>query len=428
MKITSAKCTYEMTNFKGKFGFKGSYINGAMQVTAKIETETEYGVGSCNYSVLWSDASIFAEYGGDKGNELMLCVTNYALSLLRGKEFTNPIDLIDSIYPEVLAYAKVVTKYGEKLKETFAKNALVCVDNALWQLYGKLSKTEDIMELIPENLKKPLTYQHKIVGNIPLITYALTKQDITNLLDSGMFVLKIKIGLDPTGKDDLGAMLEWDKARIKEIHEIAKNYKSDYTVSGNILYYLDANGRYDTLERLQGLLDFAKEEGILDRIILLEEPFAEENKIDVSSLPVRIVADESAHSLKDVEERIKLGYKAVALKAIAKTLSESLKILAKATEEGVECFCADLTVTPYVLEFNKNVASRIKPLPELKVGLLESNGEQNYVDWAKLTSFHPMADKKFVSCKNGVFTLDDEFFKVSGGIFRYSDHYDNINQ
>ena len=195
-----------------------------------------------------------------------------------------------------------------------------------------------------------------------------------------------------------------------------------------ILYYLDANGRYDTLERLQGLLDFAKDEGILDRIILLEEPFAEDNKIDVSSLPVRIVADESAHSLKDVEERIKLGYKAVALKAIAKTLSESLKILAKATEEGVECFCADLTVTPYVLEFNKNVASRIKPLPELKVGLLESNGEQNYVDWAKLTSYHPMSDKKFVSCKDGVFTLDDEFFKVSGGIFRYSKHYDNVNQ
>ena len=428
MKITSAKCTYEMTDFKGKFGFKGSYINGAMQVTAKIETENEYGVGSCNYSVLWSDASIFAEYGGDKGNELMLCVTNYALSLLNGKEFTNPIDLIDSIYPEVLAYAKVVTKYGEKLKETFAKNALVCVDNALWQLYGKLSKTEDIMDLIPENLKKPLAYQHKIVGHIPLITYALTKQDITNLLDSGMFVLKIKIGLDPTGKDDLGAMLEWDKARLKEIHDIAKNYKSEYTVSGNILYYLDANGRYDTLERLQGLLDFAKDEGILDRIILLEEPFAEDNKIDVSSLPVRIVADESAHSLKDVEERIKLGYKAVALKAIAKTLSESLKILAKATEEGVECFCADLTVTPYVLEFNKNVASRIKPLPELKVGLLESNGEQNYVDWAKLTSYHPMSDKKFVSCKDGVFTLDDEFFKVSGGIFRYSKHYDNVNQ
>ncbi len=428
MKITNATSAYEITDFKGKFGFKGSYMNGAMQVTAKIETENTYGVGSCNYSVLWSDAEIFAEYGADKGNELMLAVTNYALSLLKGKEFTTPIELIDSIYEQVIAYARQVTKYGDKLRETFARNALVCVDNALWQLYGKLNGTEDIMQLIPEELKAPLTYQHKIVGNIPLITYALTKEDIKGLLDGGMFVLKIKIGLDPTGKNDLNAMLEWDKARLKEVHDIAKNYKSEYTVSGNILYYLDANGRYDSIERLNGLIDFAKEQGILDRIILLEEPFAEENKIDVSSLPVRIVADESAHSLADVEERIALGYKAVALKAIAKTFSETLKILATATKNGVACFCADLTVTPYVLEYNKNIAARIKPLPELKVGLLESNGAQNYVDWQKLTEYHPMAGSEFVSCNNGVFYLNEQFFKISGGIFRYSEHYDNLNK
>ena len=73
-------------------------------------------------------------------------------------------------------------------------------------------------------------------------------------------------------------MLNWDKNRFKDIHEIAKNYTTKYTHSGKILYYLDANGRYDTLDRLQSFVDYAKEIGALDQIVLLEEPFEEFNK------------------------------------------------------------------------------------------------------------------------------------------------------
>ena len=125
-------------------------------------------------------------------------------------------------------------------------------------------------------------------------------------------------------------MLEWDKSRLERVHGIAKSYKTEYTVSGKILYYLDANGKYDTKERLIDLLDYAKEIGAIEQIVLLEEPFEEENKVFVGDLPVRIAADESVHSLIDVEERIGLGYKAITLKPIAKTLSETLKILKKA--------------------------------------------------------------------------------------------------
>ena len=56
-------------------------------------------------------------------------------------------------------------------------------------------------------------------------------------------------------------------------------------------------------ERLKNLIDFAKENGILERIILLEEPFDEKNKIDISDLPICVAADESAHSVDDVLER-----------------------------------------------------------------------------------------------------------------------------
>src|SRR5690606_22546683 len=108
-------------------------------------------------------------------------------------------------------------------------------------------------------------------------------------------------------------------------------------------YYLDANGRYDSIERVMRLMDHADKIGALDQILLLEEPFPEEVKLDVARLPVIVAADESAHSDHDCLERIALGYRAIALKPIAKTMSMSLKIARLAHEKNVACFCADLT-------------------------------------------------------------------------------------
>ena len=153
---------------------------------------------------------------------------------------------------------------------------------------------------------------------------------------------------------------------------------------------------------MQDFLDYANEIGALSQIVLLEEPFAEDNKLDVSSLPCRIAADESAHSVHDVEERIALGYSAIALKPIAKTMSESLRILAEAHKKNVVCFCADLTVNPLMVEINKNVAARIAPIPGIKIGAVESNGAQNYTNWEKLYSYHPMGNESFAAPKNGI--------------------------
>ncbi|MBU4200845.1 MAG: hypothetical protein KKG09_09570 [Verrucomicrobia bacterium] len=44
-----------------------------------------------------------------------------------------------------------------------------------------------------------------------------------------------------------------------------------------------------------------------------------------ASTVVRIAADESAHSVQDAKTRIDMGYNAIALKPIAKTMSMSLR-------------------------------------------------------------------------------------------------------
>ena len=426
MKIVATKCTYIAEKLKAPFGFKGGFLSELWQVVCKVSTADNYGVGVGVQSVLWSDATVFTTNSETDGNTFMYKVTQYAMKLLEGCEGETPIELVDGIYEETLAYARVVTGLGNELRETFVRNALVAVDNALWQLYAKEKGERDVMKLIPQELKNPLCQKHEKLCNIPLISYGVKKEEIKALLDDGTVLLKIKIGFDNNGNMSKEEMLAWDKNRLKEIHEIAKAYQSEYTVSGEILYYMDANGKYDSVERLQQLLDFAKEIGALKNIVLLEEPFAEENKVDVSSLPVRIAADESVHAVKDVEERIALGYGAVTLKPIAKTLSETLKILKIAYEKNVPCFCADLTVSPILVEWNKNIAARINSIPEMKIGILESNGEQNYVNWEELYSYHPMNKKSFARCKNGMYSLNEEFYQTSGGIFDYSNYYDNL--
>lgn len=426
MKIIKAKSRYIPEKLKAPFGFKGGYLSELWQVICRIDTEKTYGIGVGVQSVLWSDAAVFTSNSEDVGNEYMYRVTEYALSLLEGREGDSPIDLIDGIYAQTLQYARGLTNVKETLRETFVRNALVAVDNALWQAYAKEKGSEDLIELIPQALRAPLCEKHERLCNIPLISYGVKTEEIQGLLDGGTVLMKIKIGFDDNGKMSKAEMLEWDKKRLEQVHGIAKSYKTAYTKSGNILYYLDANGKYDGVERLGAFLDYAKEIGALDRIVLLEEPFAEENKVYVGHLPVRIAADESVHSLQDVEERIALGYKAITLKPIAKTLSETLKILKSAYEKGVVCFCADLTVNPLLVEWNKNVAARIGTLPEMNVGILESNGEQNYVRWEELYAAHPCGERDFARCRRGMYALNEEFFLISGGIFRPSAYYEAL--
>jgi L-alanine-DL-glutamate epimerase-like enolase superfamily enzyme len=218
-------------------------------------------------------------------------------------------------------------------------------------------------------------------------------------------------------------MLEKDKARLSAIHAAIGHARTPYAESGRLPYYFDANGRYENKDTLLRLLDHARAIGAFDQIALLEEPFPEELEIDIGDIPVRVAADESAHTDADALRRIQMGYKAIALKPIAKTFSMSLKIARLAHEHGVPCFCADLTVNPLLVEWNKNVAARLAPFPGLGLGLLETNGHQNYRNWEAMRACHPAPDAPWARTARGVFELDADFYARSGGIFETSPHY-----
>ena len=165
--------------------------------------------------------------------------------------------------------------------------------------------------------------------------------------------------------------------------------------------------------------DCLDENGILERTILLEEPFPQECEISVKGLPVCIAADESAHSIRDVKRRIELGYGAITLKPIAKTLTVTLEMLKCAEEMGAQCFCADLTVNPVMLEWNKCVAARLKPLRGMKIGVVESNGAQNYAGWDRMLTYleKPTDDGAILSPSNSsdVFKIHKHYLKMLHG-------------
>lgn len=424
-KIRIKSCDLEFAREKlaAPFGFKGRYLNELWQTVVKIESENFAATCPTVESVLWSDAGVFCDNPPAASSAMMMLVTNRALKMLENTEFSSPDLLIEEIVPELCKYAERAC--GKKVAETFVLNSLVGIDYALWTLYAKENCINSFDGIIPDYAKKALSSRHDKLAHIPLISYAVTKEQLKQTLDNGTALLKIKIGkavgTNMTHEEDMSSMLEWDKARLSEIHSIASYYTTELTKSNNILYYLDANGRYDTKERLCGLLEHAEKIGALNRIALLEEPFDAANEVFVGDLPTVINADESAHSLNDVKHRLSLGYKAVALKPIAKTMSVSFRMAEAIHAAGGQSLCADLTVNPLLVEWNKQFAARTGALEGMKVGCLEVNGHQNYANWESLKELLP----KGLSCppeKNGVFLLNEAFYKNSGLLFEQNSY------
>ncbi len=410
MKIDNFAIGVEPEKLKSPFGFKGSYADGLWQTIVGMESQGVKSLGIAVQGVLWSDASVFNEYGQDGGNELMHRLSDYAMKKLMGMDFNNPFEANDWLFKECYSEIKRMTGRND-IRKTFVLNALVPVDMAFWLLWAKTNGITGYDEMTSD-YSGYLTSRHDEIAAIPLITYGVSNDEIKRLLDDGSFFLKVKIGKEP----------EWDKKRVEEIWNLAKEYDSEYTVSGKPVIYLDANGRYKDKSELLDFLEYLDKKNILEHVGVFEEPFDEFEEIDVTDIPCVLAIDESAHSVEDSLVKFQQGYKAVALKPVAKTLSESLKILKAATDRGIKCFTADLTVAPWQLEWNRNLAARIPTLDCVKTGLLESNGNMNYTDWDRLKGYHPIGNGSWVDAADGLFNLTD-FYKEDGGLFKLPQHY-----
>ncbi|SOE19606.1 Enolase C-terminal domain-like [Spirosomataceae bacterium TFI 002] len=420
--IKSIKINNVSSNFEREplnpYRFKGSSITDSWQTVALLESENHRKIGLTTQGVLWSDYRVAAGHSESAGNALMYNMTEYALQLIKGTSFTNPVDLLNELLPEVLAYGKKITGISD-LRKTFALNALVGVDNAAWLLYAAENSITNFDDLIPETYRPGLSHRHSKVASIPSFSVGTDPKKIKAAAEEGYFIMKLKTGSAGTQKE----MLEKDIMFLTDVHKAIGHFETPYTESGKIPYYFDPNGRYEEKETLLRFIDHADKIGALDQIAVIEEPLPESNESYLGDVGVSIAADESAHTVEEAARRIEQGYSAIVVKAIAKTMSMTMQIVKYAAERNVPCFCADLTVNPILVDWNKVVAARLSPLPGMSIGLQETNGHQYYKRWDTLASYHPKSNGSWTKTQNGVYITDESFYAQSGGILETSEHY-----
>ncbi|MFA5245379.1 MAG: enolase C-terminal domain-like protein, partial [Pedobacter sp.] len=422
IRIVNALSAFEREKLIRPFGFKGGYLTELWQIASRLRSESGISkTGLATQSVLYGDADLFTMHSESDGNKLMYSLVKRISEIIRQTPFHNPVGLLDEILPEVISQGEKITGKSD-LNINFIYNALVSIDNAAWLVYAAENNLRSFESMIPRDYKKALSHRNNKIAIMFQIPYGMPSEEIANAAKQGYFVFKIKTGAPGTQSE----MLEADKARLNLIHQTLKDLRTNQTNDGKLIYTMDSNARYQKKETLLRYLDHARKIGAFDQILLIEEPLEEQNDEYMGDVGVRIGADESVHDVDSAIRRLDQGYNVMVLKGIAKTLSLSIKIASLAAERNVPCMCADLTVNPILIDWHKNLAAHLTPFPIINMGLMETNGDMNYVNWGNMQSYHPLSGASWTKRKNGVFELNDDFYRRSGGIFESSAHYDGL--
>ena len=413
MRIVRADLEMQRQPFAKPFAFKGAAFHEKWNLIVRLtEQDGTEAVGVGGTAVLWSDPDVFSSHTEIGGNILMAALLEFALQQAVDREFVDPPALLAELVPQVHDYGKTVTR-NRGLRLTFSLIALVALDNAAWMLHAKRQGITTFDHLIPVAYRPFLADRQFHLGLAPAVGYGMPVDELQAILETGVYILKIKIGQPGAEADMVRKDIEW----LDRIHRVAAQYNSPMTDSGKVLYYLDANARYAKKETMARLLDHALKTGIHEHIVLIEEPFGDPGEFDVGDLPARFAADESVQTVEDVGTRADQGYGAIAVKPAGKTLSLAFRMVRAAAEAGVPSFVADNGCIPLLVEWNKNVAARLPGFPGIRGGLIESNGPENYGNWADLLAAYPIPDAPWLTPESGAFVLNEAYYRHSGGVF-----------
>ncbi|SMO62710.1 enolase C-terminal domain-like protein [Fodinibius sediminis] len=422
IQITDTYSDFEREKLKIPFGFKGGYLSELWQTGVRLTSaKGNRSIGLGTQSVLYGDPDIFSSWSEAGSNALMYALTERALQLVESMSFDTPVGLMEELVPDLRREARRITG-KQDVNENFVLNALVGLDNAAWLLYAAETGRNTFEKMIPAAYKPALSHHNDQIGVMFQVSYGMSLEDIREAVNRGYFIIKIKTGQPGTQRE----MLQKDKDRLSEIHDLLNDRSTVQTEDGRILYTLDANGRYKKRETLEELINHAEKIGAWDHILFIEEPLSDDNEQKVSGLGIPIAADDSLHCEEDVRKRIEQGYEVIVLKGIAKTLSLSLKMARLAHKEGIPCVCSDLTVNPILVDWHKLLAAHLPPFPGLDMGIMETNGDMNYQNWSQMKSYHPSGDASWTEVTEGTFELGDDFYEESAGIFYPSSHYEKL--
>jgi L-alanine-DL-glutamate epimerase-like enolase superfamily enzyme len=413
MRIVNVDLDIQREPFARPFAFKGSAFHEKWNLLVRLRDEagTEaYGIGGL--AVLWSDAQVFSAHTETGGNALMVGTLERALQLSLTVDWEHPQQLLAAVRGAAQLFAQQATGRGTDLQPTFVLNALVALDNAAWVLWARRQGITDFSDWVPAAAAAALCHRQPRVALTPAVGYNMPEEQIRGLLADGAAILKVKLG-HPGEEEE---MVAGDCRSLQRLEPLLRETETTLTQSGQVLLYLDANGRYRSKVALRQVLDEADRLGLRHRIAVLEEPFAPNVKESVADLGVLVAADESLHDPADVAARKAAGYGAIAVKPAGKTLSVAFDMLAAAQQLEMVAFVADNACVPVLVEWNKNVAARLPAFPGVCGGMMESNGPENYGRWEQMLEEHPRAGAPWLAARAGCYELDDEYYNMTGGI------------
>ncbi len=223
----------------------------------------------------------------------------------------------------------------------------------------------------------------------------------------GVFCHKVKM----RGND-----LDWDVDRTVAVYRVVRDALAE---AGKDEVYLtsDANEMCEDVEYVIDYLSRVKERSpeAYDAILYIEQPTTRwlfERPLEVTRAAELkpVLADEALSGLEAMDEALRQGYTGVALKT-CKGQSNSLLMLAKATEAGVPYSVQDLTLTDLGLIQSVGLAARIRPI----MGV-EANARQ----------FCPAASRRGEQVHPGIFRahdgrLDTSSLRGSGFGYRFEE-------
>jgi len=210
----------------------------------------------------------------------------------------------------------------------------------------------------------------------------------------GVFCHKVKL----RGND-----LDWDVERTVSVYCVVREALAE---AGKSEVYLtaDANEMCEDVEYVIEYLSKVRERSpeAYEAILYVEQPTTRhlfERPLDVARAArlKPVLADEALSGLEAMDEALRQGYTGVALKT-CKGQSNSLLMLAKATEAGVPYSVQDLTLTGLGLIQSVGLAARIRPI----MGV-EANARQ----------FCPAASRRAEQVHPGIFRARDGLHDTS---------------
>jgi hypothetical protein len=241
IKIIRTQAGFEREKLIRPFGFKGGFLTELWQVASRMQSESGISrIGIATQSVLYGDADLFSRHSETDGNALMYDLVIKALEHVKKTPFRTPPELLDKILPAVIQDGKKITG-KQDLNINFVYNALVGVDNAAWLTYAAENKFSSFESMIPDQYKKALSNRNKKIAIMYQIPYGMPMEDLRNAVKQGYFVFKIKSGAPGSQAE----MIQADIERLSLIHETLKNFRTEQTENGKLIYTIDANARYE---------------------------------------------------------------------------------------------------------------------------------------------------------------------------------------